>query len=137
MPDVFCVNKSDLGAAANRTTSELETALSLIDRGPDAWAPPVLQVSARDNRGIDELVDAMAAHHAHALASGELARRRAEGRVAHVALSLMRRYGSFGLERLGGEEGVRAILDEEPETTAFRQVEALAARVEDALRKGD
>src|SRR5690606_10972382 len=57
-PDVFVVNKADLGAIAERTASELAAGLTLGARRPDGWSPPVLLVSARDARGIDELVAA-------------------------------------------------------------------------------
>lgn len=137
MPDLFCVNKSDLGAAARRTASELETALALVEREPGAWTPPVLLVSARDGTGIDALLDALAAHRQHAEASGVLAFRRREGAIAHVLTGLAQRYGSYGLERIGGAEAVRRRMQEPPERSAFRFLEVLASEVEDALRKGE
>ena len=42
-PDVFVVNKADLGAPAERTRSELIAGLGLGERRDDAWTPPVLQ----------------------------------------------------------------------------------------------
>ena len=135
-PDVFCVNKSDLGAPARRTASELETALSLAERERGSWRPPVLSISARDGLGIDALLDALAAHREHALAGGDLAVHRREGAIQHVLATLTHRYGGFGLERIGGPEAVRQRMEQPPEQTPYRWVEVLAAEVEDALRKG-
>jgi LAO/AO transport system kinase len=135
-PDVFCVNKSDLGAPARRTASELETALSLVERERGCWRPPVLLISARDGFGIDTLLDALAAHREHALAEGDLEKQRREGAAQHVLAALTHRYGDFGLTRIGGPEAVRERMGESPERTPYRWVEVLAAEVEDALRKG-
>ena len=47
---------------------------------PDAgWEPPVLLTVATEGRGVAEVVDAVARHHAAAEASGELERRRRVG----------------------------------------------------------
>jgi LAO/AO transport system kinase len=134
LPDVFCVNKSDLGAPARRTASELTTALSLVQRPAGSWAPPVLLVSARDGDGIDALLDALAAHRQHGEGCGAIGERRRAGAVQHVLACLEKRYGSYGLERLGGAEALRERLSKAPECSAFRQVEALSAELEDALQ---
>jgi LAO/AO transport system kinase len=135
LPDVFCVNKADLGAAARRTHSELSSALSLPERAPGGWLPPVLLVSARDGSGIDALLAATDAHRAQALASGALLERRREGAVQHVLSALAQRFGSYGLEKIGGGGAVRRRMAAEPKQTSFRWAEMLASEVLDALRK--
>jgi LAO/AO transport system kinase len=135
LPDVFCVNKADLGAAARRTWSELSSALALPERTRGSWAPPVLLVSARDGTGIDALLDALAAHRAQALASGALLARRREGAVQHVLSALAQRFGSYGLERIGGAAAVRRRMAAEPQRSSFRFAELLASEAMDALRK--
>jgi len=72
-PDIFFVNKSDLGDAATRTAAELRAGLELGRRRDAEFAPPVLTGSARDGVGIDELIDALDAHREHLLGSGALA----------------------------------------------------------------
>jgi len=135
LPDVFCVNKADLGAPAHRTASELTSALALSPAAADGWTPPVLLVSARDGAGIDALLDALADHRRHAEASGSLAQRRRAGAVEHVIMALRERYGSFGLDRVGGEAALRARLRAESDTTSFHRIEILSREVEDALAK--
>ncbi len=134
-PDVFVVNKADLGAAAERTASELQAALSLAARDASGWQRPVLLVSARDGRGVAELVAALDAHRAHLVASGALAGRRERARIAFVLDALERRYGAFGIERLGGREAVHARLLAEPQGAGSAFGLALAREIEAALGK--
>jgi LAO/AO transport system kinase len=135
LPDAFAVNKADTGGEARRTASELESALRLAERSEADWQPPVLLVSARDGQGIDALLEALEAHRAFLAASGSLARRRAAGREAHALDALARRYGSHGLEQLGGARAVAARIAEDPGTTSFAWVERLGREIEDALAK--
>jgi LAO/AO transport system kinase len=134
-PDVFAVNKSDLGAPAERTAGELESGLAMGVRASGSWRPPVLLVSARDGRGVDGLVDALDAHRRHLIESGEWAERRQRGRTAYVLDTLERRYGSYGVERLGGREALRGRLGGAGDTSAFALVLGLSREIEDALRK--
>lgn len=133
-PDVFAVNKADVGAAAERTAGELAAGLSLGAQADADWRPPVLLVSARDGRGIDELADALAAHRAHLVASGELAERRRRARTAYVSDTLERRYGSFGVERIGGREALRARADA-GHGAGFETALAIGREIEAALGK--
>jgi LAO/AO transport system kinase len=133
LADVFVVNKADLGAAASRTARELEAGLSLSEREAKSWRPPVRLVSARDATGIDELIEALDAHRSDALATGTLRARRAAGRERFVVDALTRRYGSYGLARIGGSEGAIARMRSGPELGSFGAVEALARAIEGAL----
>lgn len=134
-PDVFAVNKADLGAVAERTAGELATGLALAARDAAGWTPPVLLVSARDARGVDELLAALEAHQRHLEASGEGAARRRRGREALVIAALERRYGSFGVERLGGADELRARLRAASERSGFAMVRSLGEEIEAALRR--
>lgn len=80
--DVFAVNKADRDGAG-RTARELE---AMLDFNKDAaWRPPVEQVIATQNKGIETLWDAIGRHRAHLEDSGELAvRRRDHARVEIV-----------------------------------------------------
>jgi len=110
-PDVFAVNKADLGALAERTASELAAGVSLGAHAPSTWQAPVLLVSARDGTGVDALLDALERHRGHLVASGELGERRRRSRGAYVVDALERRYGSYGIEKVGGRDAVRARAD--------------------------
>lgn len=129
-PDVFFVNKSDLEGLATRTATELRAGLDL-GRGEDpADRPPVLTGSARDGVGIDALIDALDAHHAKQDRTGGLRRRREAGRLARIESALVRRYGRFGLDRLGGTSALEAYVAAHPGRSAEGVIDALGARFE-------
>jgi LAO/AO transport system kinase len=134
-PDVFVVNKSDLGPAASRTARELESGLGLGERADRGWSAPVILASARDGTGVEEVQAALEAHRAHLLASGALRERRERGRESFVLEALERRYGSYGLDRLGGRDALRARVRERGDASCFALASELGKEIEDALRK--
>jgi len=68
--DIFLVNKCDHEGAA-MLEMELHAALEL-GATKDGWAPPVIQTSAIEGRGIEEAVEAIESHRAYLDASGRL-----------------------------------------------------------------
>ena len=62
----------------------------------------------------------------------ERRRRRGESWVLD---GLERRYGSYGVERCGGREALRARLAAGPRASSFARLPQLAREIEDALRK--
>jgi LAO/AO transport system kinase len=131
--DVFVVNKADTGAVAQRSARELEAGVRLAEREAKSWEPPVSLISARDGTGIDSLIEALAAHRRHALETGALRARRASGRERFVIDALTRRYGSFGVARIGGVDAVLELLRSEPARSSFGAIEALGRTIEGAL----
>ena len=136
LPDVIAVNKADLGALAERTARELESTLALGEKPDARWVPPVVLVSARDSTGIAALEDAIARHRAHLGASAALEARRRRGRDAWLREMLSRRYGSFGVEALGGDEALVARSAAAPDASGFALELALSTEIERALRGG-
>lgn len=80
LADVVAVNKADgaLASAAEHAAAELRSALSFFARG-EGTTPGVLAVSAREERGLDELWQALTAGIQLARANGAFARRRVAG----------------------------------------------------------
>jgi len=56
--DIFVINKADREGVL-RTEKEVEALLSLAMR-PDAWQPPIVKTVATENKGINDLVGAIA-----------------------------------------------------------------------------
>jgi GTPase len=109
IPDVLVVHKWDLGALAERTRADLEGWLALTQLAPGTWRPPVIGASSESGVGVDAVAAAIDAHRAH-LAGGELESRRARARGAWALELFTRRYGTAGLEAVGGRaEAERAI----------------------------
>jgi LAO/AO transport system kinase len=132
-PDIFFVNKSDLGDAATRTAAELCAGLELGRRRDAEFAPPVLCGSARDGVGIDELIEALDAHREHLHSSGALAIRREEGRAARIRNALATRYGRFGLARLRGRLDIESFMQGRADQSVDRIVTELGAAVEKVI----
>lgn len=83
--DVFVVNKSDREGAA-RIKAELEQMLQLGADRP--WRAPVVLTAARDDRGIEELMEAVARHRTFLRESGEGERRSAAARIDEFLITL-------------------------------------------------
>ena len=135
LPDVFVVNKSDIGSAAARTASELESGVGLGERDPSQPVPQVVLTSARDGAGIAELIAAVDAHRQQQLDSGTLRERRQLGRETQLLLALERRYGSFGIGKLGDPPALRERIRKDRRSSAFALLACLGREIEDALEK--
>jgi len=105
VPQILVVNKSDMGAIASRTLSELSGALAAEQRF-DGWNAMVLLASATHGSGIAELTDAMAAHHQHLVDSGQLQRHRKNYPAQWIEKRLRDEFGSHGLQVLGREHSL-------------------------------
>jgi LAO/AO transport system kinase len=95
--DVFVVNKADRDGA-DTTARELRHMITL-GAGPrsgtsaDPWSPPVLKTVAARGEGIEEVVEAIAAHRLWLERTGALDERRrvrAAGEVEAIAFGIMR-----------------------------------------------
>jgi LAO/AO transport system kinase len=84
--DLFVLNKADrLGVAEARRDLEAMVALS----APGSWHPPVLEAVALEDRGVDQLFEAVGRHRRHLVESGELAVRRRSRLAAQLRRILL------------------------------------------------
>lgn len=83
LASVIAVNKADQGheAEARAAAAELRHALDLLRAGDEQWVVPVLTCSALEERGLDEVWEAVERHRAVLDASGQLEARRRRQRV--------------------------------------------------------
>jgi LAO/AO transport system kinase len=105
IPDVFVVNKADLGDVATRASAELRAAMSTTAHGgtvQDAWIAPVVMTSVATGRGLGELLEAADAHFRHLRERSLLAEHRRESAAAWALQLYTRRYGEVSVERAGG-----------------------------------
>lgn len=79
--DIFAVNKSDR-EGAERTATEIQIMLDL--NGRTDYRPPVKNIIARDNQGIDELYEAIESHYNYMKNSGSFEKRRKEAIEAEI-----------------------------------------------------
>jgi len=132
-PDLFFVNKADLGAIATRSATELRAGIDLGNNRDPNRTPPVLCGSARDGVGIEELIDAIEEHSAYLTTSGQAATRRAGGRVARIGQALQTRYGRFGMERLLATGSLEQQIKNLGKMSVDRAIDELGRQIESAL----
>jgi LAO/AO transport system kinase len=133
-PDLFFVNKSDLGDVATRAAAELKAGLDLGHRRDPDRVPPVLSGAARDGLGIDALIDGIEEHTAHLASGGGGDVRRRAGRLARVEQALLARYGRYGVEKLGLAKHLATRVERAGDVSVERIVDDLGRAIEDALR---
>ena len=74
--DVFVINKADR-KGVEETRRDLDLMLDLSDLSElGDWRPPIIATVAAENKGVDELWDAVTRHRAHIEGNGFLAKRR-------------------------------------------------------------
>ncbi|MDQ3684233.1 MAG: methylmalonyl Co-A mutase-associated GTPase MeaB [Acidobacteriota bacterium] len=108
--DVFVINKADRDGVL-RTEKELEALLSLAPR-PDTWHSPIVKTIATENKGIEELADAVASYY-------EFQKTAEQGRVRRRAIArwrilelLRERLLRQALEAEGTDEHLDALASE-------------------------
>lgn len=111
--DIFVVNKADLPGAP-KVYRELKD-LVRQTKAHAAWVPPVIQVSAQEGTGIDELVADIDKHGKSIEASGELERRRRERVRAEVEAIVVERAARRARAALN-DASLRAELENDPDS---------------------
>lgn len=136
VPDIFVVNKADVGPAAERTRNELLGGLGLTEPKPDVWTPPALLASARDRVGIEAITQAIFDHRHYLESSNTLTARLENGRTEWLLATLATRYGSYGIEALGGRNAVTQTLQAESKQSVSALLRQLSSAIQDKLREG-
>jgi LAO/AO transport system kinase len=75
--DVFVINKADK-EGADHLKKDLEVMLMMKARRPDEWEPAIVLTEAINDKGTEELAEAIFRHREFLVASGELPRRQRE-----------------------------------------------------------
>ena len=127
VPHILVVNKEDMGAAAQKTLSELR---STLRRGQDedGWRVPALSASAARHSGIDTLADTLEEHRAWLVSKELLGKRRRRFQAEWVLKRLREEFGRFGIEQLGGEDALFEQLTKE-RGSAFELYDSLRERL--------
>ena len=104
--DLFVINKADR-PGAREARRDLEQMLDLSTLGE--WRPPIVDTTAVDGKGVDDLWGEIARHRTHLVESGSLITRRAD-RLAHeLRRVLLARSGKRIDELAAGEEFATAV----------------------------
>jgi LAO/AO transport system kinase len=133
IPHVLLVNKADQKALAQRTLNDLKTVEHLSPTGDQDWRLALMQASALEGWGQEELVRVLRAHHQF-LSNNDLDDLRHRHRCQWVLVLFKERFGSFGIEMLEGEKRVLHIITETDTTNPFRSLAELEKRFQEKLR---
>jgi LAO/AO transport system kinase len=90
--DIFVVNKSDRDGA-QALVRDLRTMIALAQRGPHDWKPPIVSTVAHENRGTEDLLEAVERFRASQAETGRGKKRRiarARREVESIALAKLR-----------------------------------------------
>jgi LAO/AO transport system kinase len=86
--DVFAINKADREGVL-RTERELEMLLSISER-PDGWTPHIVKTVAIEDKGIDQLAQAISSYQEFVASNSEKARQRRANVAQHRIIELLR-----------------------------------------------
>ncbi len=124
--DVFAINKSDRDGA-KRTAIEIEM---MLDFSNSDRRPPVQQVVATENKGIDELLNHLKEHMEYLKETGKLTKIRIKNSKLEILDLIKQQLMSKILDKSTKEE----ILDSMAEKVAFRDTNPYSA-VEEILKE--
>ena len=127
IPHVLVVNKADHQNLALKAYHELQALPGVSGRSESekGWKPALILASALEGWGHKDLVEALEDHRRR-LSTDELEKRRREHRIRWVYLLFLERYGSQGVERLGGEGKILERLKVADLANPFRALQDLA-----------
>lgn len=130
VPHIVIVNKSDMGAVAQRTLSELQGALQREHPQGD-WEIPIIATSATEHQGIEALADLIEQRHARLSAASERLGARRQYQAHWTLKRLEHDYGRSGMARLGGEQALIPTLTQSKETVLTQ-----LAQLKEQLERG-
>jgi LAO/AO transport system kinase len=130
VPDVFAVNKADLGVIAERALGELSSALAAAHAGMVASTPKVMLTSATTLSGVPELARLLDEHRAALGAAGTLSTRRIHATAAWALRLFLQRWGEQGADDVGGRAPLLLRLEDHVRggATAVEAVSAVMPR---------
>jgi LAO/AO transport system kinase len=115
--DIFVINKADR-EGVYATEKELQALLSLAERD-DSWLPPIIKTVATENKGIDELAQAIEAFRSFQL-------------KGHASSGKRRAIARWRIIELLREQLVTRVLESDKASSRLEQLaEEVAARQRD------
>lgn len=135
IPDVFAVNKSDLGASARKTAAEINRSAPCQDRRED-WNYPVCLVSATMNTGITQFLDHIDRHRSFLVNVDLMGKLRTRHHNAWVMRLLKEEFGTFGLDLAGGRAAIDECLSQN-RSSQFEQYERMRQRIISRFKSSD
>ncbi|MFC1859213.1 methylmalonyl Co-A mutase-associated GTPase MeaB [Thermodesulfobacteriota bacterium] len=132
IPHVMVVNKADRKALAIKTSNDLQSVAHFAQINDTGWAPQVILTSAKEGWGQEALVDAMERHRQFLVSNNQIESRRARHRFQWVYMLFKERFGSFGVELLGGEKKIFKFINDKNACNPYETMEFLVQKMQKA-----
>jgi LAO/AO transport system kinase len=100
--DIFAVNKADR-EGVERCVIELEQLLSIKEMDQSTFLPPILQLVAKENKGVKELAEAIGKHREYLMADNRLDQKRKARLKSEVHNIIINRLDKWARARLTRE----------------------------------
>jgi len=136
IPHILVINKADQKALAQKALNDLEAVKSLGWMDKSGWQPGIVMTSALEGWGQEELLTRLKAHQDHLISSDDNQRRR-HNRISWILLLYRERFGSFGMETLGGEENILRLIEQVDIGNPFYGLCRLTEKLRDTLRSSN
>jgi LAO/AO transport system kinase len=129
IPHIVVVNKADQKALALKTVNDLNSLGYIGQKLDTGWDIEVILTSALEGWGQEALVDAMVKHHQFLTANKMIETKRRQNRARWVYILFKERFGSFGVELLGGEENIFQFIEQLDTTNPFEGLDELTEKM--------
>ena len=137
IPHIMVVNKADRKALALKTSNDLQSVAHFARNNDTGWDPQVILTSAKEGWGQEALVDAMERHRQFLISNNQIEARRIQNRLQWIYMLFKERFGSFGVDLLGGEKNIFKLINDASASNPYETLEFLAQKMWKAVPEHD
>jgi LAO/AO transport system kinase len=124
IPHILVMNKADRKSLAEKSKNDLEAVASIASTDMAGWNLALSMTSALEGWGVDALVTAIEKHGFY-LNERNISEKRRQNRIKWVHMIFRERFGSFGVDMLGGEKNILGLLKHTDIINPFEVVQTL------------
>ena len=124
IPHILVMNKADRKSLAEKSNNDLEAVASIASTDMEGWNLALSMTSALEGWGLDALVTAIEKHGLY-LNERNISEKRRQNRIKWVHMIFRERFGSFGVDMLGGEKNILGLLKHADIINPFEEVQTL------------
>lgn len=124
IPHILVMNKADRKSLAEKSKNDLEAVASIASTDMAGWNLALSMTSALEGWGVDALVTAIEKHGFY-LNERNISEKRRQNRIKWVHMIFRERFGSFGVDMLGGEKNILGLLKHADIINPFEEVQTL------------
>jgi len=124
IPHILVMNKADRKSLAEKSKNDLAAVASIASTDMEGWNLALNMTSALEGWGVDALVTAIEKHGFY-LNERNISEKRRQNRIKWVHMIFRERFGSFGVDMLGGEKNILGLLKHADIINPFEEVQTL------------